>query len=576
MLATALLAVLAPAQVTPWGNVLEAKKISATAGGFAGVLNDGDGFGSSVAVMGDLDGDGVTDLAVGAPGDDEGGADRGAVWILFLNADGSVKTFQKLSDGQGGLTGGLRDGDAFGTALDRISDLDGNGVDDLLVGAPASSNGTNFGRVYVLFLQADGTIQSHTTLSEGEGGFGLTLQPSDPFGHAIASIGDLDADGTEDIAIGRSATGYIYVVRLKPDGTAKTNWRIGTNEGGLQASVGASFGSSFDGLGDFDGDGVLDLLVGDDELLNSGVPGDGSYWILNLTSIGTVAGEIHVRAGTHSGFTSICGTCAFGRQYEVRRSAVGSGVTALGDLDGDGRVELALGALNENNFSCNCGPDPEAVPQAGAAWLMRLDSDGKPAAIGSLAGRKINVDEGGLAPGTLETLDNFGADVDALGDFDGDGALDLLVGAPGDDDGGSERGAVYVLQLNSLLSSQAVVRNGQGINPLCYQTNSLPFQGSLWCATVDSTNRPGTTLTGIFGHLQPLTPGLVRSFGELLIDLGSPRLFSRFAAPSFGSTIFCFTIPTDPSLFGFESSTQAVLLGGGAELCNAIDLVIGQ
>ncbi|EOD13154.1 hypothetical protein EMIHUDRAFT_212898 [Emiliania huxleyi CCMP1516] len=83
------------------------QKISSTQGGFAGVLDDGDWFGHSVAFISDLDGDGVSDLAVGAIFDDDGGPDRGAVYILFLNTDGTVKSHTKISDTQGGFTGGL-------------------------------------------------------------------------------------------------------------------------------------------------------------------------------------------------------------------------------------------------------------------------------------------------------------------------------------------------------------------------------------------------------------------------------------------------------------------------------------
>jgi hypothetical protein len=68
------------------GTVQSEAKISDTAGGFGGVLDDVDFFGSSLASLGDLDGDGVADLAVGAIGDDDGGTSRGAVWVLLLNA----------------------------------------------------------------------------------------------------------------------------------------------------------------------------------------------------------------------------------------------------------------------------------------------------------------------------------------------------------------------------------------------------------------------------------------------------------------------------------------------------------
>ncbi|HDZ21564.1 MAG TPA: hypothetical protein ENH78_09755, partial [Phycisphaerae bacterium] len=82
--AALLLTAAQPAAAQP-GWVLSHQKISATEGGFTGILNNGDWFGGSAAALGDLDGDGVTDLAVGAPLDDGGGVFRGAVWVLFLN-----------------------------------------------------------------------------------------------------------------------------------------------------------------------------------------------------------------------------------------------------------------------------------------------------------------------------------------------------------------------------------------------------------------------------------------------------------------------------------------------------------
>ncbi len=71
--------------VAQLGSVLSHQKISDTQGGFTGTLDDSDYFGRSVASLGDLDGDGVGDLAAGAWGDDDGGTDRGAVWVLFLD-----------------------------------------------------------------------------------------------------------------------------------------------------------------------------------------------------------------------------------------------------------------------------------------------------------------------------------------------------------------------------------------------------------------------------------------------------------------------------------------------------------
>ena len=94
----AVLAIMIPVSIA-WGangEVLSHQKISQTEGGFTGTLGSGFSFGRSVAPLGDLDGDGVVDLAVGSPGETDGGVDRGAVRVLFLNSDGTVDSHRYL------------------------------------------------------------------------------------------------------------------------------------------------------------------------------------------------------------------------------------------------------------------------------------------------------------------------------------------------------------------------------------------------------------------------------------------------------------------------------------------------
>ena len=237
------------------GTVKSHQKISETEGGFTGGLER---FGSAVASLGDLDGDGVTDLAVGAPTDDDGGTNRGAVWVLFLNTDGTVKSHQKISDTEGGFTGVLDSSDWFGASIASPGDLDGDGVSDLAVGVISDDDGgANRGAVWMLFLNANGTVKAHQKISDTAGGFTGVLDDADQFGNSIASLGDLDGDGVIDLAVGTQSDGdggtfrgAVWVLFLNADGTVKQHQKISDTEGGFTGVLDDNhfFGSSISPL----------------------------------------------------------------------------------------------------------------------------------------------------------------------------------------------------------------------------------------------------------------------------------------------------------------------------------------
>ena len=179
------------------GTVKSEQKISEVAGGFTGDLDVGGRFGISVATIGDLDDDGVPDIAVGADWDADGSERAGAVWVLFLNADGTVKAHQKISATQGGFTGDLVTNiSLFGHSVAGLGDLNVDGVQDLAVGASLDSDGAfHAGAVWVLFLNADGTVKAHQKISATQGGFTGELDEFDTFGISVASLGDLDGGG---------------------------------------------------------------------------------------------------------------------------------------------------------------------------------------------------------------------------------------------------------------------------------------------------------------------------------------------------------------------------------------------
>ncbi|MEM9023106.1 MAG: integrin alpha, partial [Bacteroidota bacterium] len=172
--------------MTANGTVSSQQAIGAGLGGFTGSLDFDDQFGVSVCPLGDLNGDGVPDIAVGANQDDDGGLDRGAVWILFLNANGTVNAQQKISDLQGNFTGTLANNDLFGIALDSIGDVNNDGVNDLAVGAMFDDDGqVNAGAVWVLFLNANGTVDGQQNISSTQCGFGGALDTGDRFGVTV-------------------------------------------------------------------------------------------------------------------------------------------------------------------------------------------------------------------------------------------------------------------------------------------------------------------------------------------------------------------------------------------------------
>jgi len=416
----------APAQT---GTVLSHQKISDVYGGFTGLVDVNDYFGISVTSLGDLDADGVEDIAVGARKDDDGGPDRGAVWILFLNDDGTVKAHQKISDTQGGFTGTLSSWDHFGYSVASLDDIDGDGVTDIAVGAIGDDDGsTDRGAVWILFLNADGTVKDYQKISAAQGNFGGDLDSGDYFGYSTASLGDLDGDGIADIAVGAIAdddgsynAGAVWILFLNADGTVKSYQKISDTQGGFTGTLDNSdyFGSSAACLGDLNRDGLVDIAVGarnDDD----GGTDRGAIWILLLNTDGTVASYKKI-SDTQGGFEGALDNSDW----------FGSSVASLDLFDCDRTVDIAVGASNDDDGGTN----------RGAVWVLFLNVDG------TVRGhQKISDTQGGFT-GTLSNNDYLGCSVTSPGDIDGDGAADIVAGAYEDDDGGYGTGAVWVMFL---------------------------------------------------------------------------------------------------------------------------------
>ncbi|MBT4604313.1 hypothetical protein HOC01_01620 [archaeon] len=335
------------------GSVSSNVKITDGMAGFSpSGLGNTDHFGSSITNIGDLDGDGVQDLAVGASDDENSDSAEGAVYILFMNVNGSVASNVKITDGMAGFNpSGLDASDMFGTSIANIGDLDGDGVKDLAVGAyQDSTDETNEGAVYILFMNVNGSVSSNVKITDGMAGFyPIGLAGYDRFGTSIANIGDLDGDGVQDLAVGAyndensdSGEGAVYILFMDVNGSVSSNVKIsdglaGFYPDGLDASD--WFGYSVANIGDLDGDGVQDLVVSakSDENLESA---EGAFYILFMNSNGSVDSNVKISDG-------LAGFNPDGLSSSERS---GDAIANIGDLDGDGVQDLAFSSMTDENL----------------------------------------------------------------------------------------------------------------------------------------------------------------------------------------------------------------------------------
>jgi len=309
-------------------------------------LADQDRFGSSVANIGDLDGDGVNDLLVGNIGNDNGGPNRGAAHILFMNTDGTVKSAIKIKDAtaNGPI---LDDGDNFGFSAESISDLNGDGVNDFIIGAPKDdgNGGTspNSGNVAILYPDTDGSFVKAKREIKNTTANGPTISDGDLFGISVANMDDLNGDGFDDLAIGASKDdaggtnrGAVHIIYMANNGFVSSSEEINSNTAnGPTLSDEDYFGRSVENIGDLDGDGVNDLAVGahlDDE----GDTNQGAVHILFMNTDGSVKSTVEINDSTANGPTL------------SDRDQFGEGIENMGDLNGDGINDLAVVAPQDD------------------------------------------------------------------------------------------------------------------------------------------------------------------------------------------------------------------------------------
>ncbi|WP_022834970.1 Calx-beta domain-containing protein [Salisaeta longa] len=410
----------------------------------------------------------------------------------------------------------------YGERVVAVGDIDGNGVRDLAVGAPATPyNGqSSVGAVVLHFMQADGTIRDTATIDATDMGAAVlmpfgTIEPA--FGSGITSIGDVDGNGVPDLAIGASGdktldinqdgvsdcaddgantfppgagpddiacngkVGALYIVRLNSSGDVLgfdkfddthpllTLDRRNTSNTPNTGFGGAYFGESISALGDVDGTGgsITTLALGTRRLIDDGITqGSQSPGGFVLAQIGWNGGAAELTAAQtvdnsvldNAGLTNVPAGARFGQS-----------VAALNDLDGGGTPELLVGAYTDDLGGTN----------RGAVYLVDLDYDNAANTFSIDRHTRFGDGVGGIALDSWPSNSNFGTSIAVVDDLDGNGTSEVLIGAEGWHPFGepaNDQGAAYLLYTNdlnaaldgttSLVRSLFALRSGtNGFNP---------------------------------------------------------------------------------------------------------------
>ena len=397
-------------------------------------------YGTSIANIGDLDGDGVNDLAVGMDKNtvacSSAQVNKGEVQIHFMNADGTLKSTEKICETTSGVA--LSNGHRFGSGVTGMGDINGDGVPDIAVGG-FMHDSKNRGAVDIILMDSDGSVSSLNRLDNND----LSLDGGSQLGYAVENIGDLDGNGVNDLAVGGwmadlgstpSNSGIVYIFFLNSSGGMESSVNIhASTTNGPSLTADDKYGMYIANIGDLDGDGVQEIAV-------SSKKDDGS------------SSEIHIHFMNTDG--SIDSTVALNDDdVSELETTVSVAIEGLGDIDGDGVGDMAVG-LDGRDLT---GTD------RGSVLFLYMNSDGSVKSTAEFTDATANGptlangDVFGRSIANMGDLDGYSkfniVGTSFKGDWDGNGVVELAVGAAEDDmasDGNDSsahpnRGAVHLL-----------------------------------------------------------------------------------------------------------------------------------
>ena len=407
-------------------------------------VNIDDVFGYQIEPIGDLDSDGVIDLAVISFEDNTEATDLGAVIILFMNADGTVKGTNEIimDESAAGLnnaaclTGDGTNRDTRSVEqLAFVGDLDGDGEPTIAIGANSNNHDTgggviaDAGGVYMLELNADGTVDNCVLITEDSNGFapadGVYIQ------NGIANLGwpliatDLNGDGRNELIVGAGTESNdntaLWPLFLNTDGTVASHPAVPITG----ATIGVDAGSEYiDDGASVSGTKIVVSNVSDGD-------NGGSVFIVNLSSTGAFVSATEIAGSTITGV--------------IASDTFGSGVAPLGDMDNDGVNDILVGNISGDDTNDN----------SGEAYILYLNADDTLKDSQKISNESENTRVGA----TPFAEDDFLGEGMALWRDAGGNAI-IAIGATGDDTGGALAGAIHLFYVARASSAVTATSTG--------------------------------------------------------------------------------------------------------------------
>lgn len=538
---------------------IDVSELNSAQGFVVNGANPGDEIGWSVSNAGDINGDGITDIIIGAPEEGTGGSS----YIIFGTTTGfSNINLSTLTTNQGFAIYSSTAYEQNGYSVSKIGDINGDGYDDIIIGAyGAQDNTAGYGIGYVIFGKASGfnaiDVDTMTTNQ------GFSIINSNNLGHSVSGAGDFNKDGYDDFIIsavstktGGNGLGTTYLLFGHSGSFSNIDLsKALTSNQGFMITGDPNYyysGYSVSGAGDVNGDGYDDIVIGAPGSIYSNPVSTGrSYVIFGGTNTLTIS---LANLNANQGF-SITGAKAGNR--------IGISISAAGDVNGDGYDDVIIGAPYVQTSSYSSQTGSLSYANAGTSYVV----------FGNTTKHLNNINLATTPQSSWFYISSYtaysysGYSVSGAGDVNGDGYDDLVVGAPSSF-GYIGIGTSYVIfggisyeniNLNTLTSSQGfyVTQSYTSNTGSCGYSVSLADMNNDGLADViigapGMTNSHGAGQTFvIFGSISPTqSPTYFPTLAPTIKPTLSPTLSPT--AP----TLFPTAAPSGPTLMPSKSPTS--------------------